>query len=181
MIIILCIFTWVIPFIDEITGIRFGVYIPVNSIYLLYYILGFAIHNNILKIDFPVGIILFLIGLIWCFLGLLIQNNLSTEPQLSILHLNFIGMFLAVGIFTMAKAKCKRNVNWIDTKLVPLSLGIYVIHQIFLNIFFKVLHITPEYYNIWICWLTVFSGTTVGSIILVILLKKISFINKWIF
>ncbi len=101
--------------------------------------------------------------------------------QLNILHLDFVSVFLSVGIFSIAKNKCKSSVNWIDKKIVPLSLGIYVIHQVFLNIFFKLLHITPEYYNIWFCWFIVFSGTTMRSIISVFLFRKISFFNKWLF
>lgn len=178
--VILFIFTCFVPLINEITGVKFGIYIPLNSIYLFYFILGYALHNDIVKIDIKLSIIFIVLGILWCSIGQFIPTILVFESEVNIKYLNFLGVFLASGIFSLAKLKCKSVTNYVDTKLVPLSLGIYIVHQVFLNIFYKVLHITPDNYNIWFCWLFIFSMTTICSIILVWLLRKIPFVKNWI-
>lgn len=178
---ILLIFTWLVPFIDDLTGIKFGIHIPVNSIYLLYYIIGYAIHNEITKIDYRLSIIFIVLGIFWCSAGLFLPGILILEPYATIRYINFIGFPLTVSIFAIIKEKSVRDVNYIDTNLVPLSLGVYITHQLFLNIFYKILKITPQFYNIWFCWVIVFLGTSICSLFFVWLLRKIPLVRKFIF
>lgn len=177
---ILFIFLCLIPLIDELTGVNFGISIPINSIYLFYYILGYAIHREIIGVDVRLNICFLIIGITWFIIGQFIPSIVIYDPNLNFKFAKYFGLLLSTAIFSLAKAKCSENTNYIDTKIVPLSLGVYIIHQIFLNILYKVLQITPEYYNIWFCWFVVFSITSICSLLFVWILRKIPFVRKWV-
>ena len=180
--IILLIFSCIEPLINEITGIKFGVYIPFNTIDLFFYLLGYSIHNEIIKIKDIFSIVMIIAGILWCLIGQFIPGMLDiyVDGNMSLKYSWFFGVFMAIGIFSLAKSKCNVEVNWIDTKIVPLSLGVYVIHPLFINIFYKVLHFTPDYYNVWFCWIFVLLVTLASSLLAIWLLRKIPLVRKWI-
>ena len=181
---VLFIFTCLIPFLNFLTGTKCGIWIPVSSIYLLYYIIGYALHNDIIRIPLPICFSLLIIGILCCFLSQFIPNMLiltDTGFQFELTSQDSItGFIISISIFSLAKNSCSNTINWMDTKIAPLSFGVYIIHMFFMNILFKVFHFTPEYYNTYLVWVMFFFITLIASLITTFLLRKIRFIRKWL-
>ena len=155
LLILLCFFNCVIPLINDISQVSFGVYIPISSCYLFYYISGYAIHSEIIKINNRLSVMFIVLGILWCVIGQFIPNTIKDNGS-ALRYSDLFSVGMAFGIFSLAKTKCHNNTNWIDEKIVPLSLGVYVVHQLFLNILYKLIKITPEYYSIFLYGVSTF-------------------------
>ena len=143
---VLLIFTIIVPTVNKFFNISITSLIPVSSSCLFYYLGGYYIpHWNIPRKFIRA---LFLLGTA-CFIASLF---------LTLAHFSFgIGpdaFFVAlysVGLFTLC-ADNSRKKSWIDTafKTPPIasisrySFGIYLIHPLFLNIIYKLLHLFPD-------------------------------------
>ena len=74
---VLFIFTCIIPLISSIAGTKCGIGIPTTSVQLLYYLLVYSLHFEILKINIiPIQLCLF-VSLIYFSLGQTIPNNVE--------------------------------------------------------------------------------------------------------
>lgn len=180
--IILFIFSCFVPFLNKVTGVQFGVYIPCASIWLFYYLLGYALHFEKIKISANFSILFIGLGILWCVFGQFFPE--MRDPNGASLKCagtnGILAVLMSAGIFSLAKDKCKKDADFIDTVINPLSFGVYIIHALFMNIFYKVLHISVRIQNIWLAWLIVFFGTAVGSLFAVWVLRKIPFVRKYI-
>ena len=179
---VLFVFTCLIPFVNKISDTKCGFYIPVSTIWLFYYLLGYAIHFEILEINDFLAMLCILIGLLWCIFGQFVSNMTEIEGA----HLDYAGtsdliaVFMSTGIFSLAKSKCKNKVNFTDTFINPFSFGVYVIHALFINFILKFLHFTPENHSVFLVWAVLFFFTATGSLSSVWILRKIPFMRKWI-
>ncbi len=182
--IILFIFTCFIPVLNLFTNTSFNIRIPSTSIYLFYYIMGYALHNKIIRINSYICFILVIISLLYCSFGQFIPNMLiKNDSGYSLLLASqdsIIGVITSISIFSLFQTFNKQKTNWLDTIIAPLSFGVYIIHMLFMNIIFKLLHFTPEHYNVYLIWLTVFITSLLLSLITVFLLRKITIIRKWL-
>jgi len=179
LLLILYIFNFVVPFLNEFTDTKFGVSIPFSSAYLFYYILGYAIHFDRIKIGKKVSTFGVFIGVLWCILAQFLPNCTITSGA-GIKYASFFGVFISAGIFSLAKKKCKTSADCIDNILNPLSFGVYVIHALFINFMYKAVHFTPDRYTIWIIWVAVFVITCASSLLFVFIARKIPFVRKYI-
>ena len=181
LLVVLFSFNCIVPFLNSITGVKFGVYIPINTIWLFYYLLGYALHFEVFSIREVTSIIFILIGLLWCAFGQYLPN--MTKVTGAALRYagtsDIIAVLMATGIFAFSKAKCNHTANFLDTFINPLSFGVYILHALFINFILKVVHFTPEKHNYLIVWLLVFIITSIGSIISVWILRKIPFVKKY--
>jgi len=179
--ILLC-FNCFIPFINNITGLKCGFYIPVSGIWLFYYILGYAIRFSVIEISNIFSVLAILIGGLWCVIGQFLPDmTIASTTTLKYCQTNdIIAVFMSVGIFSLAKNRCKTDSNYIDTFINPISFGVYIIHMFFINFMIKFMHFTPEYHNVYIVLLVLSIVTICGSIILVWILRKIPLIRKYV-
>lgn len=180
---ILFIFTSLIPTFTTLTGLQIGLNIPVTSIWFLYFLLGYTIHCDIIQISVLQAIILITIPIIYLSAGVFIPGFIIIEGAgLKFTSTNEVfAIFLSTGIFALVKNKYKRTDNFkITRKISILSFGIYIIHAIFINIFYKVLQLNPININIFLLWITVFSVSLLGSLIITYVLRKINFIRRYV-
>ena len=180
--VVLFVFSVIIPLADSITNIKFGWYIPFNSVWLFYYILGYAVHTETVKIRPAISFVFIISGILWCIAGQFI-SEMKNPVGASILYSepsSLTGVMMALGIFSLAKTKCRTEENFIDTKIVPLSFGVYVVHAVFINFIYKALHFTPDRFNAFFVIAVTFCAVSVCSLCTVWILKKIPVIRKYI-
>ena len=182
MLALLFVFTCLVPTVNALTGVPFGVYLPVSGIWLFYYVLGYALHTGRVRVPTwfcAAGIAL---GVAWCAFGQLLPNMRIVygagirfaDPS------DIIGVLMATSIFSLAKTACKQTTDFVDTVINPLSYGVYVIHALFLNVLYKVVRLTPERYNVVLMWSVAYLVTLAGSLLVVWLLRKIPVVRKYV-
>lgn len=179
---VLFIFSVIVPVADSLTGIKFGWYIPFNSVWLFYYILGYAVHTETIKIRPAISFVFIISGILWCIAGQFIPE-MKNPVGASILYSGTsspVGVMMALGIFSLAKTKCRTEENFMGTKIVPLSFGVYVVHAVFINFIYKALHFTPDRFNAFFMIAVTFCAASVCSLCTVWILKKIPVIRKYI-
>lgn len=172
---VLFIFICIVPFIDSFTGIKFGIYIPISSVYFLYFLLGYSLHTDIIKIKPTISLFFILISVLWlCLCSLFFKNVEGFKYD------NIVGIIMSTSIFSLSKKLCTEKNNWLDKNIVPLSFGVYIIHTVFINLIYKIIHFTPKYYNVYFVWFVTFIVVLFSSLLFVLLLRKIPFIRKWL-
>lgn len=129
------IFNSVIPMINQFFDAPIGFYITTNSIFPFYLIMGYMIHNNLIKLDMKLSILLFVLGeaviIILSVLG--IKNNNADIVSL-LGNYSFVPVCItsvgAFGIFRNLKInKPNKFILLVDS----LSFGIYLLHLGFLR------------------------------------------------
>jgi surface polysaccharide O-acyltransferase-like enzyme len=148
ILIVLFLFTSIVPLLKTLNNIfSFGVYIPVNSVYVFYFLLGHYIHRYTITINSK---ILFLV--IFCYIlytilmplneTLVIQS--ASRRLLSLESDSPIIVLISLALFCLLHQMNRSN-KVIDF-LSPLCFGIYLIHPLFLFSLYLFLHFTPETY-----------------------------------
>ncbi len=179
---VLFVFQIIVPLTDNITKTSFGWYIPFNSVWLFYYILGYAVHTQILKIKPALSFGFILFGILWCIFGQFVPG-MKQSIGAAILYSGTsspAGVMMSLGIFSLAKTRCGRKENFIDTKIVPLSFSVYIVHAVFINFIYKALHFTPNRYNVFLMWTVTFFATAFCSLVSVWILRKIPAVRKYL-
>ena len=175
-------FACIFPMAQKASGVKFGVYIPCASIWLFYYFLGYALHFEKIKISEKCAIAFILLGVLWCIFAQSIPS--SRNPYGAGLLFSgtddIFGVLMSAGIFALAKAKCAAEKNALDTVINPLSFGVYIIHALFINFFYKALQLTPETFRVPLMWALVFICTAVFSLTTVWIFRKIPFVRRFI-
>lgn len=179
---VLFIFDCIVPFFNSITKVKFGFYIPVSSIWLFYYFLGYALRFEIIYINNTMASLFIFAGLLWCAFGQFLPEMTKIEGAfLRYAGTNdLVAVFMATGIFALVKENCSSRTNFIDTFINPMSFGVYVLHALFINFVLKVVHFTPEKHSYLLVWAIVFFVTSIGCVITVWILRKIPFVKKYI-
>lgn len=90
------------------------------------------------------------------------------------------GMMLSVGIFTFVKSFKSIRAGRFIKMLSSLSFGIYLFHELFLNLFYKVIRIESLINNEVIVWIVAFAGTLILSALLTYVARLIKPIKKYI-
>lgn len=185
---ILFIFTSVLPTIKAITGFSFGVQIPITSIYLFYFLMGrrLAIYDNA-KVTRFCKSYLFIICLMRfpiVFAWLENSKGFHQTVPLSGYASPFI-VILSLVIFLFAKGKDCMLTNiysrgrYLIKHLSDNSLGIYVFHILWVNTLYKIFKFNPLEYNI-IVLIPIASLILIASDITTIFFRKIPVIGKYI-
>lgn len=178
--IVLLIFIVIFPSITSITGIKIGVYLPISSVWLFYFILGYMIHSKRVNISMTWSIVLIVIPIMYSAIGIFIPNFISvmnaelkfTKPD------ELFSVMMSTGVFSFfSKIYAKENTKFIEL-MASLSFGIYLIHNIFINIFYKVLKLTPKKLNMFFMWIIVYISTLLLSSLFVWLMRRIKVIRK---
>lgn len=185
LLVVLFVFTCLIPQIDSMTGVTFGVYLPVRGIWLFYYLLGYALHTGRVKIGAMAGILFVLVGVIWCAIAASIPSlwNIADDGGIGLKYIgtsSVLAVLMATGIFSLARAKCTKTADWVDTVANPLSFGVYILHAVFVNFMYKVVGFTPERHSVWVMYAVVLAVTVCGSLTLAWLLRLIPPVRKYL-
>ena len=122
-------------------GIEIGFNMPIVSVYTLYFISGYYIEY---RTDFSKIRIWHLLTASIA-LGTVVFLRQYLIPDIEVKYAEPIQVFYAISIFSLFK---KLNIkNALLSRTRGLCFAIYLIHPIFINLFYKVLHITPANYG----------------------------------
>ena len=174
LLIVLLIFTSILPVILKTTGFSFGIVFPVASVYPLYMILGYLLDNETIKPRGKTYIyeIICVILLVLCAYFHIMQN----------VALNFgvynspIIVVYSVLIFHRVKAwnpKENKTVSFLGS----VSFGVYLTHMIWINLAFKLFKLNPLAPTP-ITGMLMAIVTFILSVILTFILKKIPGFRK---
>ena len=142
-----CVFLAILPTVESLTGKTFAFYICAFSVYPLYLFLGYAMHNELLRIPTPLAAILALAGL-GLTVGLTVHYT-GKDSEVNSLLGNYsfaVTVLTAAGIFGLLRAGKDRSHRVLDTlcrELEQCSFGIYLIHMAALKLVFAVWKLDP--------------------------------------
>jgi surface polysaccharide O-acyltransferase-like enzyme len=178
---VLFIFTSIIPSLESIIPYKFGIYIPINSVYVFYLLMGYYIHYN--KITINVGILWTLLTVYILFAIFMPINknfvNLSGGGHLILTGYNSPIVIMATfAIFCIMHQKNKANK--IIEIIAPMCFGIYLIHTLFINFLYKFIKLTPGKYPLIIVIIMAIIITIVLSTGFSYIARKIKIIKKYV-
>jgi surface polysaccharide O-acyltransferase-like enzyme len=179
--IVLFIFTSVIPSMESITEYKFGIYIPINSVYVFYLLLGYYISYNKIAINFWILRSLLIAYIIFAFFMPLNKDfvNLSGGGHLILTGYNSpIVVMATFAIFCILYQKNKPSK--IMETIAPMCFGIYLIHTLFINILYKFVKFSPEKYPLIMVVIITTLITIVLSMGFSYVARKIKIVKKYV-
>jgi surface polysaccharide O-acyltransferase-like enzyme len=181
IIVVLFIFTSVIPIVEIAFSIKLGFYIPVTSVYVFYLLLGHYIHNYNITINNKILSFLMILYFICSIIMPLNNEFVSMTGGGSIIFFGYNSPIVVMGTFVLfCFIHQKNKSNKFFDILSPMCFGIYLIHTLFINFLYKFIKFTPEKYpliNIIIC---VSITTFILSIGFTFIARKINIIKKYL-
>ncbi|MDR1759131.1 MAG: acyltransferase family protein [Fibrobacter sp.] len=178
--ILLFVFTSLIPSLENILPYTFGIYLPVNSVYVFYLLLGYYIHHHRIHIDSRIlWPMLFLYG---AYAVLMPLNAGFITHSNGVLILNEYDspvVVLAALSFFCIQNKINKNIEIIN-KIAPLCFGIYLIHPLMINFMYKYLKFNPENFNIIYSVSLTIAATIAVSLIFSYIARKINVLRKYV-
>ena len=188
MLVILFVFTSVLPTIEHFWDFKFGIKIPITSEYVMYMIMGWRItkmnpnswiyKNNVLILTI-IAIVTLLIGVCPFIeeyynaqtLGWLDHYNSPVEVILSffIFSYCYCNQSKFDGIYRMG------GVKFLDYN----SFGIYIFHMLWINLIYKMIGINPLNYNFMVYIIMVIT-ITILSACTTVLFRKLPLLGKYI-
>jgi surface polysaccharide O-acyltransferase-like enzyme len=147
LLVVLFLFTSVIATIKKLALADFGINIPISSVYVMYFLLGFYIHHY--NITFPPKTTLAIIFYFVLYTALAPLNKNLINPVLDNMLIisdkdSPIIVLIATAIFITIRTKCT-NFHYFDY-LAPLCFVIYLIHPFFIYALYLLLDWTPVNY-----------------------------------
>ena len=160
----------VIPTLNEIFNIQITQFYLESFKYIFIYLMGYYVVNTdiIKEKNIYIGGIFGIVS--YALLGYFKQTGSQTNLFI------ILETMLIVKLFSSGKIKIKNN-KWIDC-ISKYSLGIYLIHQFWLNLLYKIVGVFPDRFPILIGELIVFLYALILSIISSIILYKLPIIKK---
>ncbi len=181
-----------LPFINRfVEGAAFPI-LPDGSIYLFYYVFGYCLHREERKASASHMLVWGVV--IPVVLGEMVRYRMFRGGSLQMAYNYPLTVILSVGImlFAMSLQQCHRNKKSLEERpvlnvikkliswMAGYSFTIYMIHPVFLNIFYKVLRVSPVDYPVMISLPVFFVVTLLCSVIGAWILHKITPLQKYV-
>ena len=149
LLVILFIFTSVIATIKKLALADFGINIPISSVYVMYFLLGFYINRY--NITFPLKALLAVILCFILYTALASLNKDMVNPLLDNMLITSdkdspIIVLTAAAIFIAFRTKCVKS-SYFD-HIAPLCFIIYLVHPFFIYALYILLNWTPVNYSL---------------------------------
>lgn len=163
-------FSSLFPFIEQIFGVHIGFVYQVSGIYLFYYVFGHYLHQYG-TFNWRWCICLFVIFECIIVLNRVMGFGMEIQYNSPIIVVTSALLFLIFKNLEKGNTFLSANRN--------VCFGIYLVHPFFLNVFYKLFHITPlkfGYGGIFIFWIIVFGLSLVTSTIM----QKIPMLRKYV-
>lgn len=169
-----------LPFIGKAFGIEALAAIPASGIYLFYYICGYVYvvqkdearqKNLTARIA---GVILLILVVL---AGRLLRSYTLQMAYNYPLTVGFAMLLFAIGMHQKPDTGEKKNTG-IWEKLSALSFAVYLTHPVFLNLYYKFLHLSPLAYPIWISLPLFFLGALIPAVVTAAILRLIPVLRK---
>lgn len=122
------------PLIEQVFGIHIGIVYQLSGIYIFYYVLGYYLHR------YGVWDWRYCAGLLGVMEGVIMGNGMLGWG-LEIGYNSPIVVGASTFLFLLVKNLEKGNVRL--SAMRNLCFGIYLVHPFFLNVFYKLFHVTP--------------------------------------
>ena len=186
VLIVLFIFTSVIPTIQDVFPFEFGFYIPITSFFAFYLLLGYYIHAYNFRIS---NKIIYLIGALYiiCVIWLSVTKKFyDVDGSIYIMglrrNMSPLIVIFSVCVFCYVRQNVSSNLSSkkIFVFIAPLTYGIYLIHPVFLNVIFKFLKFTPDNYPLAPVIILSTVVTTILSVLLTFAARKVKLIRKYV-
>jgi surface polysaccharide O-acyltransferase-like enzyme len=179
--VVLFIFTSVIPSLESILPYKFGIYIPINSVYVFYLLLGYYIHYNRIEIEKSILFALIIVYVLFVIFMPLNKNFVSLENGGHIILTGYnspMVVMVTIGVFCLLYQGNKENKIMDIT--APMCFGIYLIHTLFINFLYKFIKIIPEKHPLIIVILLTSIITILLSICFSYLARKIKIVRLYL-
>ncbi|MDR2465814.1 MAG: hypothetical protein LBD35_00350, partial [Prevotellaceae bacterium] len=175
------VFTSLIPSLESILPYKFGIYIPINSVYLFYLLLGYYMHYN--KISVNRTVLSLLLIAFACFTILMpLNEDFIDFPNGGRIKLTGddspVTVMLSLVVFCLLRRGNGRNE--FARKMAPMCFGIYLIHVLFINMLYKFMKITPEKYPLTIVILVTALTAILLSIMFSSIGRRIKILRKYV-
>lgn len=176
------IFLSVLPTVEALTSWNVPFYIMAATIYPFYLFAGYALYNEIIKINKIVSLIIIIVSLgLTVFLTYYTENNeadnlksLLSNYSFTLTAINSIAVF---SLFSQIDFNREKALHRISNVIAKCSFGIYLVHMVFLKIIFVGMKANPYQFGgipvLLITSIIVF----VVSFAVIWLLKKIPFVR----
>lgn len=179
MITVSVIFISIVPLI-ELSGVKTAFIIPLATIFPVYLFMGYAVHNDILKLNRAAGVILTAAALILTVLLVIIKRKYYPEmPEIMLGgYASLTAVIFSAGVFALMKDV--RYGNFVSRVLYEIdrcSFGIYLLHMIFIRLVLRYWGFDPYQYGVW-AFIAVIIGVFAVTFVLVNILKRIPVLNK---
>jgi len=145
--VLLFIFTSVIATVKKFLNIDSGINIPINSVYVLYFLLGFYFHHYNISISLKVSLMIVFCFIIFTALGVFSNNNINpsmdymlktSDKDSPIIVITAIAVFFTIRTIGI-------NFHYFDN-LAPFCFGIFLVHPFFIYALYLFLDWTPINY-----------------------------------
>ncbi|MBQ8279913.1 MAG: acyltransferase [Roseburia sp.] len=163
-----------LPMLEAWLGLEFGFMMPVTGVCLFYYMCGYYIHTYVEKKDsYKKAAIAMLV-----FMYLLLIYNCVFRASYNWSYESPVVVCMSICIYYLASCNEK---NWrVCSKLRDYYFGMYLVHTVFLNFAYKVLHVTPLFFGGYILLPVFFLGTFGLSLLTAWIMKKIPILGKYV-
>lgn len=150
LLIVLFVFNFILPLIEDLLELEFGFYIPISSFALFYLIAGKYVSDYWKEVNRRITVAgcIALIALACVLIAIVDDFSGVVGYSSPIIAALALLMFLTFKGITV-------NEKWNDTlwKIDRLCFGVYIIHPLFINFVYKFLNITPVSFDLY--WLAV--------------------------
>ena len=180
ILIVLFIFTSVIPTLQSIIPYELGLNIPIPSIFVFYFFLGYYLQQYNIRINNKIiysGMAFYILYMI-----LICLNKKLYNARGDIIGLDSFISPLIVMYSIMFFCFFRQNVSFkkIYAFLSPLTFGVYLMHPFFLNLLFKVFKFTPENYPLAVVIVFSLLIAVVSSALFTFVARKIKVVRDYI-
>ena len=187
--IVLIVFNLIIPFISDIGKQFLSSYgwkeiafrIPFVGTAITYYVLGWALSTEKIRINNKYAVLIICSLLIYLFSAVFVLKCFNgTKVQFWDIN-NLLGVLFSVSIFSLFYNNFQEGIDSrLQTILSENSYGIYIFHAVFTNLAYQILKLNPQKMNILVMWIAVFLITLLLSFLLTYGLRKIPVVRKFL-
>ncbi len=180
-----------LPFLNQFVEEAAFPVLPDGSIYVFYYVFGYCLHRKEKRVGAN-HVLVWGVGIL-IVLGEMVRDRLFRGASLQMAYNYPLTVLLSVGImlFAMSLSEQFQHNGWslehrpvvkygktLIVNLSKLSFAIYLIHPVFLNVMYKVLHVTPVDFSFMLTFPIFFGITLLCSVMGAWCLQKIAPLRK---
>ena len=172
IVLILFFFLSIVPFVERIAGLEFGVKFPISSVYVFYMLLGWYLSRSNIQIKKIHSVIIIVVA---CVLGCVDGfTYIFDKPSIGFASYDSpVIVLMSIVIFLLFKnAGFKGGVatDKVIQTLSKHSFAIYIMHMFWINVIYKLLKFNPFFINslfgLFISYLGVMAVTYVSCFVM---------------
>ncbi len=169
---VLTVFTILFPTLRIMTGFEVGFYLPVQTPYLLYLLLGHYLAKRPIPVKYAA--VNLLCAHMFLFLSVFILDGDLGYAHFAILWMSGAYFILAVSL----QPACEKIDGAVLSYIGRKTFGIYILHALFINVIYKVVKFDPFVLPNGANWLLLTAGVFILSFLTTVIIQKIPIINK---